>query len=218
MITKFKIFERKGDYNLFHITDDLESIINDGYIKGSLEWDSEIRKNIIPNWKKDRFKTISATRNFNYIPNSDVLELDVQKISDNYKIIPFSENPDFFLAFIDAEEEGKVKSLDNLHMNKLQNMIRSKSPDSGNLFWRYKTDTKAMDFGIAEELIIANKLDVSKYVKHIFINIFIHKYTIESIIRKIKDKYPHIEVTILSNDEPYIKRKLKKEPQKQVSI
>jgi hypothetical protein len=33
-IKGYKLFERKNNYKLFHKTDDLNSIINDGYIIG----------------------------------------------------------------------------------------------------------------------------------------------------------------------------------------
>ena len=103
----YQIFERKGNYQLFHKTSSLMTILRDGYIRcGGGEkddaqfWNCFIRQSVLPHWKKDdpKFKTISATRNFYYF-GLPALELDVEKISDKYRIIPFSENPDFYLDF-----------------------------------------------------------------------------------------------------------------------
>jgi len=93
-LESFKLFERKGNYQLFHKTHNLKEILNDGFIKAGEgyipddgpEWDMPLRKNVIANWKKDKFKTISATRNLNYL-GLPALELDVEKISDKYKIL-----------------------------------------------------------------------------------------------------------------------------------
>jgi len=196
MIIKFALFERKGNYTLFHITDNLSSIIEDGYIKGGLDrYDMPIRKNIIHNWERGKFPTISATRNLNYM-GGDTFELDVEKITDKFKIIPYSENPDFYLGFGGEELGGratglgKMKSTKNKHLStSFQNMIRSKSKKAGNLYWKTKTNTNSMDFGIAEELILTDKLNIGKYVKRIFLD-----DNVEKMAQKIKDKYPHIEI------------------------
>ena len=92
MITKFALFERKGDYTLYHKTmgeDTLFKILNDGYIKASGDFDFEVRKNVISDWKPRKCKIISATRSFPYM-GLPALELNVEKISDRYRIIPFS--------------------------------------------------------------------------------------------------------------------------------
>jgi hypothetical protein len=68
-------------------------------------------------------------------------------------------------------------------------MIRSKSKKAGNLYWKTKTNIDSMDFGIAEELILTNKLDIGKYVKRIFLD-----DNVEKMAQKIKDKYPHIGI------------------------
>lgn len=207
----YKIFERKGNYQLFHKTtlSNLKSILKEGYIKcGGNEdddfkcdyWNHILRKSVLPNWKENdkKFKTISATRNFDYL-GLPALELDVEKISDKYRIIPYSENPDFYLDF--KGKPAKTK------LNKYQNLIRSKDKKSGKMFWRVKTDTDVMDFGIAEELILTDKLDVSKYVKRIILDTGDY-YEIEKIV---KLKYPHIEIVELYEPNYFkLNKKLKK--------
>lgn len=200
MITKFKLFERKGNYQLFHKTSNLNEIVDSGYIEGYSGgvYDMGIRQNVIANWKRNTIKTISATRNFDYL-HGDALELDVEKVSDRYKIIPYSENPDFYLDFDgkgwNDSGLGKMEPYKNKNLSKFQQQVHSKSKNAGKLYWRVKTDKGAFDFGIAEELILADKLDIGKYVKRIFI-----KYPNESLERKIKEKYPQIEVVIIADD------------------
>lgn len=192
----YQIFERKGNYQLFHKTSSLMTILRDGYIRcGGGEkddaqfWNCFIRQSVLPHWKKDdpKFKTISATRNFYYF-GLPALELDVEKISDKYRIVPFSENPDFYLDF--KGKPAKTK------LGNLQNLIRSKDKRTGKMVWRVKTDREAMDFGIAEELILTDKLDVSKYVKRIILE-KPGKYNYrknDDIKDIVKKKYPHIEI------------------------
>lgn len=230
MITKFTLFERKGDYQLYHKTmgmDTMYSIIMMGYIKAGSEFDCPLRKSVISDWDYGKYKAISATRSFTYM-GLPALELDVEKISDNYRIIPFSENPDFHLSFIDLEGSGKggglsgghegggygkMKRGKNPNLTTHQNAIRSKSKGAGKLYWRVKTDKCASDFNISEELILADKLDVSKYVKTIYISKESKKF--ENLVKK---KYPHIEVVVLTGyGEPYIKTKKVKNYQPQIT-
>ena len=194
-LESFKLFERKGNYQLFHKTSNLLEILKDGFIKaGGNEdshnwWNSDLRKNIFPNLKKDKYKTISATRNLDYL-FLPALELDVEKISDKYKIIPFSENPDYYLDF----DENKLKSSSS-KLDILQKMLRSKSKKAGKEYWKFKTDSSAMDYGISEEVILTDKLDVSKYVKRIILDPGNSDY--KNIKNIINEKYPHIELVEL---------------------
>jgi hypothetical protein len=149
-----------------------------------------------------KFKTISATRSFNYF-NLPALELDVEKISDKYKIIPYSENPDFYLDF----DKHDLKKSKNKNLTTFQNRTK----DSGKLFWRVKTDTSEMDFDISEEIILASKLSVEKYVKRIFVS----EYESSIIIEMINKKYPNIEVIVIEGKPYYNKyKKYKKEKEK----
>jgi hypothetical protein len=186
------------------MTSDLKGIITSGFIKcggdeGGDWWNHPLRKNVFPNWKKGdkKFKTISATRNLNYM-SIPALELDVEKISDKYKIVPFSENPDFYLDYTgdnigySAEKRKDYKPTKNKNLTNFQNMIRTKDQDAGRLYWRPKTDTSAMDYGISEELILTDKLDVGKYVKRIILDK--NEYRNNEIIKLINKKYPQIEV------------------------
>lgn len=207
-LESFELFERKGNYQLFHKTSALSSILKDGFIiaggsdEDSTWWNVSLRKNVFPNWKKDdtRFKTISATRNLNYM-GLPALELDVEKISDKYKIVPFSENPDFYLDFTGDNwnsDEPKVKYTPQINKNldRLENMLRTK--EAGHLYWRHKLKQNMMDFGIAEELILTDKLDISKYVKRIILDKYDKDYK-----KIIKKKYPQIEVVVLDGKRGY---------------
>lgn len=208
-INSYKIFERKGNYQLFHKTFDLESILDDGYIKSGGKdnesyWDMPIRKNVIHNWERGKFPTISVTRNLGYrgVP---ALELDVEKISDNYKIIPYMENPDYYLDF----KGNKLEPTKNKNIDDFQNQVRSKTKNAGKEYWKQKTDKGSFDFDIAEEIILAKKLDVSKYVKRIIV-----RHLNSTLKNILEDKYPHIEVVVLdkySNNLGYsdIKKSLK---------
>ena len=208
-IQTYKIFERKGNYQLFHKTSDLESILKDGYIispKGDMDdyWDMPLRKNVIHNWERGKFPTISVTRNLDYM-GLPALELDVEKISDNYKILPYMENPDYYLDF----DDNKLKSTKNKNIGDFQNQVRSKTKNAGKEYWKQKTDQDSFDFGIAEEIILAKKLDVSKYVKRIIL----HANRNDELIKFINEKYPHIEVVVLDkyykNGYSDIKKSLK---------
>jgi len=221
-IKEYKIFERKGNYQLFHKTNEyaLNLIVNSGFIKCGGDsnddeddykwWNYGLRKNVFSDWKQDdkKFKTISATRNLDYLW-LPALELDVEKISDKYRIVPFSENPDYYLDFYggddgfasSGEKYGKMKSRKNpilplknkKKLTNFQNMIRSKSKDAGKLFWRFKTDKDVMDYGIAEELILTDKLDFGKYVKRVILRKDFGNEN-EKLIKLINKKYPNVEV------------------------
>jgi len=193
-LKSYQLFERKGNYQLFHKTSSysvLKEILKDGYIIAGgknlddVAWDMPIRKNVIPNWEEGKFLTISATRNLNYM-DLPALELDVEKISDKYKIIPYSENPDFYIDF----DDENLKPSKNKNLGKFQNMVRSKSKNAGNAYWRVKTNKNAFDYDIAEEIIITNKLDVGKYVKRIILD----EQDYNKSINFIHEKYPNIEV------------------------
>ena len=127
------------------------------------------------------------------------LELDVEKISDNYKIVPYSENPDFYLGQL------PIPAGDNKNLNMFQNILRSKSPDVNKSYWKFKTRLDQDDSGIAEELILADKLDVGKYVKKIILEDRIdYGCCTNDLIDLIKEKYPQIEI-VIADDKNYIR-------------
>jgi hypothetical protein len=203
-LESYKVFERKGNYQLFHKCISiytLDKILKSGFIisggeEQEFEWDNPLRKNVIHNWGRGKFKTISATRNFDYL-GLPTFELDVEKISDKYKIIPYIENLDYYLDnFIDAD---KLKPTKIKHLNNLQNQLRSKSKNAGKAYWKVKTQKDIFDFGIAEEIILTDKLDISKYVKRIILE----KGGNDKIIKIIKEKYPNIEVIEVDKHDGY---------------
>lgn len=213
-LESFKLFERKEDYQLFHKTNKLKEILRDGFIKAGEgdkygpEWDMSLRKNVIANWKEGKFKTISATRNLDFL-GLPALELDVEKISDKYKILPYIENLDYYLNF----DDNKLEPSKNKHLGDLQNKLRSPSKNAGEEYWKVKTK-KVFDFGINEELILTSKLDVAKYVKRI---ILILSRNNKNIISLINEKYPHIEVIELDKYSRYGYSDIKKAKQKELS-
>jgi len=226
-IKPYKILERKGNYNLFHKTNNLIEILKSGFIKAgggndkeaSLWCDTVIRRNVINNKKYDKKLplTISATRNLDYL-HLPALELDVEKLSDRYKIIPYSENPDFYLDFHDNKFK-KCKSKN--FKSRLGRELRSKSKGAGKDYWRVKTDKSHMDYGISEEIILTDKIDVSKYVKRIILNRRSWDDN-QYIIDIIKKKYPHIEVVEIDKTSKIgyadVKKELKKEKEKELVI
>lgn len=95
--------------------------------------------------------------------------------------------------------------------NKNLTTFQNRTKDSGKLFWRVKTDTSEMDFDISEEIILASKLSVEKYVKRIFVS----EYESSIIIEMINKKYPNIEVIVIEGKPYYNKyKKYKKEKEK----
>jgi len=180
----------------------LIKILKSGYIIAGgddkeMVWDASLRKNVIHNWRKGKFLSISATRNLDYL-RLPTLELDVEKISDKYKILPYIENLDYYLDFND----NKLKTNKNKNISQFQNKIRSKSKDAGKAYWNVKTNKGAFDFGIAEEIILTDKLDVSKYVKRIILDKPRYNSN-NNIIELVNKKYPHIEVVEIDGHKGY---------------
>ena len=108
-------------------------------------------------------------------------------------------------------DDNKLKKGSNKNLGSLQNMVRSKSKNAGKSYWRVKTDRGAFDFNIAEEIILTDKLDVSKYVKRIILQKSNWDYKNKNIIELVNEKYPHIEVVEVDRYKGYadIKKALK---------
>jgi hypothetical protein len=82
-----------------------------------------------------------------------------KKFSSDFKIIPFSENPDFYLDL------QKIHKLKFKNKEDLKKVLRFK--EYNDIYWKVKTDKNHDDFDIAEELIVADKIDIKKYVKKV---------------------------------------------------
>lgn len=167
---QFKLNEELKNYPLYKGVKSsvMYSILKDNKIKSSLyykdevdvDFDSSIREIVA-----GKNPIISASRSFetakSYGKSGCVFEFDMLKLSSRYRILPFCENPDFYLDYF-----KKNKSRDR--KDKLKDMLRDK--DFGDLYWKIKTEPSHYDYGICEELIIAKHIDITKYVKKIHTN------------------------------------------------
>jgi len=156
MIKGFYEFINEGkNYHLFKSVSDIFKILESGFIKNSGRFDSSLRKDVIGvNYG------ISVTRNFHTavkLYGECVIEFDVPKLTDKYKVIPFSENPDYFLHYKD--KYGII--------NSFKRMRKGKDKQDSKEFWKVKTDKSAMDFDIAEEIIVTNEIPI-KYIKKLY--------------------------------------------------
>lgn len=148
--TFYEFITESKNYPIFKGVADIKKILKSGYIKDSGDWKSSIRRNMGVE------HGISVSRSFKtaYNYGSTILEFDTQKLSDNYKIIPFSENPDYYLGLGDKFDSNIAKN------------IRMK--EYGEDYWKVKTDKYSADFGIAEEIILAKEISI-KYIKKAYI-------------------------------------------------
>lgn len=148
----YEFITESKDYPLYKGVSDyiIKKIVDSGYIIGTGEFDSELRELVA------KGKCISATRNKEYPTRVGrwVIVFDTKKLSSSFKVVPFCENPDYYLEIMDKEELGDIS-----------NAIRKKKYND--IFWKVKTDTKHADFGICEELIVTDKIEIKKYVKKI---------------------------------------------------
>lgn len=185
-----KLFEEfileKLNYNLYrgvYNADNLIDILDNGYIMSSNSWSSTMRKNM-----KLNKKHISVTRNFSYaLKISPVIEFDTDKLTDDYDVVPFLENPDFYIWY-----------LNNHNNNNLTDIIKSDDKYINKEFWKYKTNKKSDDFGIAEEVIKSKKIPI-KYIK----NIYIKEYDInDKLINKLVKL--NIDFKIIDSTSKYL--------------
>ncbi len=100
-----------------------KKIVDSGYIIGTGEFDSSLRELVA------KGKCISATRNKDYSTQVGtwVIIFDTKKLTSSYKVVPFCENPDYYLELM------KKEPLDSVSKS-----IRKK--DYGDIFWKVKTD------------------------------------------------------------------------------
>lgn len=141
-------------------------IMEDNLIKSTLNreeendytFDSPMRWNV-----SGKVPVISASRNFNTAKRygSVIFEFDMLKLSSRFKIIPFCENPDYYLDYMKLHESTTTEK--DVWLSKT---LRDKK--HGKLFWKIKTDQGHWDYGICEELIVAKDIDIRKYVKKIY--------------------------------------------------
>lgn len=176
MIVKFNFFINEGaEYHLFKGVplNGMYSILEDGYIKWMGTWDSSIRK------ASGIKYGISATRNFKtaFQYGDFIIEFKTSKLKDDFDVIPFTENPDYYLymkggdnIFSDKKREKPFRpTLRNLNTKKwIKKATRSKNPEDWKEFWRVKTDPQHSDFGIAEEVIITKKIPLD-YIKKVYV-------------------------------------------------
>ena len=165
----FKLNEELKNYPLYKgvMYSTMIKILKDNKIKSSfykdeidIDFDSELREIVA-----GKNPVISATRSFEtaklYGSTGCVFEFDMFKLSSRYRIVPFCENPDFYLNLIDDKKTKNIKG----EKLTLQKMLRDK--DYSDLYWKVKTDSNYYDYGICEELIVAKDIDITKYVKKI---------------------------------------------------
>ena len=157
------------------------NIINNGYFNSPIR-DKTTTKTVI-----------SVTRNKNYaVEMGDfIIVFDTVKLSSKFKIIPFSENPDFYLELQD-KYNLRFKTKEDL-----KNILRFK--EYNDIYWKVKTDRSHDDFDIAEELIVADKIDISKYVKKILYTNW----------KKDFDFYNKNNITINKSEKDLVKIKTK---------
>lgn len=158
MKTNFIAFLNESKtYNLYKGVFNLDKILKSGKISNSNDWNTLIRKNLnIPEGIG-----ISSTRVFSTAAKYgvSVIEFDIDKLSANYRIIPFSENPDYFLWYKKHfGEPGSDKYVK-------QGILDYQYDD---IFWDYKTNKHSADFNIAEELILAKEIPTS-YIKKVYL-------------------------------------------------
>ena len=174
----FKLFEGKN-YQLFrgaHGNEQLEKQLKEGYLSDSGEWESEIRKRL------GIERAISATRNFDYAKNfMPVIEFDLNSLTNNFKVVPFSENLDYFIFY--RQKKGKIN---------FEKALKEKDKIFNKELWKYKTDRFESDFGIAEELIITDKIPI-KYIKIIYLNENDDNESIKKILGELNIQFKEID-------------------------
>jgi len=171
------------EYKLFRGVYDTKNVLN--FLKKGYIYDSgEFKNNVIRKSIKDidLGNGISATRNFNYALQFDpVIEFNTSTLTDEFKVVPFAENPDFYLK----------------HMNKYKKhgaLKLRKKKKYGSDYWDYKTNKYVDDFGIAEEIIVTDKIPI-KHIDKIF---FTKSRYNDEVLRELEKH--NIKYQILESD------------------
>ena len=161
--TFIEFITESKNYPIFKGVNNLDLILTSGVFRDSGDYESTIRKNMgIENG-------ISVTRFFNFAKGygDTVIEFDTQKLSDKYKIVPFSENPDYHLWYLGDTWQAVIKSKSPKNpKNGIKNSIKDKDFDEE--YWNYKTNKNAGDFGIAEEIILTKEISI-RYIKKVYL-------------------------------------------------
>lgn len=201
-----KLFEEfileSKNYPIYKGVDDLYEILKSNTLKSSGEFDSQMRINI---GVKDGIG-ISVTRTFTFARyyGGAVIEFDTQKLSDNYKIIPFSENPDYYLWYSGDEWGHSIKGKSPKLNDKVDKALRNKK--YGKQYWDLKTNKDASDHDISEELIVTKEIpNIIKYIKKIYLTS--HDKSSEDILWKLSIPYELIGHKSTISD---LKNKIKK--------
>jgi len=187
------IIESK-DYPLYKGVKDniIKLIVDSGKIIGTGIFDSDLRELVT------KGKCISVTRNKDY-PQSQgnwIIIFDTKKLTSSFKVIPFCENPDYY---------SEILNKNNI-TNNISSMIRLK--EFNDEFWKIKTKKNHPDFGICEELIVTDTIDIKKYVKKIIYCGYLDENGKRIPINKRFDYFNTHNVNSMSNSMNYIKTKL----------
>ena len=122
----YEFITESKDYPLYKGVSDstMKQIVDSGYIIGTGLFDSELRELVA------KGKCISSTRNKNYSVQVGtwVIIFDTKKLSSTFKVVPFCENPDYYLEIMD-----KGNKLDSI-----SKAIRKK--EYNDIFWKVKTN------------------------------------------------------------------------------
>lgn len=145
-------------------SDKMELILEDNKIKNNGMFNSILRQNVI-----GKSGAISCSRSFNVAKEYGdfVFQFNMVRLSSNFKIIPFCENPDYYLKMKKRlQDSGQHVYLFSNSNKWTYKELRNKK--YGKDYWDVKTNKNSSDFGICEELIVADEIDITKYVSKIY--------------------------------------------------
>lgn len=99
------------------------------------------------------------------------------RLSSRYKIVPICENPDYFIYYKNnLKDKWNTKTnlpVDDRNDNMTNRLkVVSNDKSKSDEYWKVKTDKNAVDFDICEELILTDEIDITKYVKRVYVSSF----------------------------------------------